>query len=47
MNRAVRTASVVAAAVLQLTVAVLVGAGSAHASVGPADDRQLNSPTGW
>ena len=47
MRRAITAACVAAVAVLQLTVAVLMGAGSAHASVGPADDRQLSTPTGW
>lgn len=47
MKRTIMAACVAAAAVLQLTVAVLIGAGSAHAAVGPADDRQLTSPTSW
>jgi len=47
MKRRTKAVLVAVAAVLQLTVVVLVGTGSAHAAVGPADDRQLSKPTNW
>jgi len=33
--------------VAQLAVVVAVGAGPANAAVGPADDRQMTTPTSW
>jgi hypothetical protein len=47
MKRRTKAALLAVAAVLQMTVVALVAAGPASAAVGPADDRQLSTPTGW
>ncbi|MDT4917864.1 MAG: hypothetical protein QOH89_2564 [Pseudonocardiales bacterium] len=47
MMRRTRAAVLTVAAVLQLSVVALVSAGSANAAIGPADDRQLSTPTSW
>jgi hypothetical protein len=47
MKRRNMAALVAAVTTLQLAVVVLVGSGSAHAAVGPADDRQLSTPVSW
>jgi hypothetical protein len=47
MKRRTKAVIVTAAAVLQLGVVALVSSTPASAAVGPADDRQLSTPTSW
>jgi hypothetical protein len=47
MKRRIGATLFVAAGALQLTVVALIAAGPASAAVGPADDRQLSTPTSW
>jgi hypothetical protein len=47
MKRRTKAVLVTLAAVLQLSAVALVGAGTASAAVGPADDRQLSAPSSW
>ncbi len=47
MNKRIKALVMATALVVQLAVGVVVGAGSASASTGPADDRQMTAPVGW
>ena len=47
MKRRTKAAILAVAAVLQMTVVALIGSAPANAAVGPADDRQLSTPTSW
>jgi hypothetical protein len=47
MSRKFKALLLALAVVAQLAVVVAIGAGPANAAVGPADDRQLTTPTIW
>jgi hypothetical protein len=47
MSRKFRALLLALAVVMQLAAVVTIGAGPANAAVGPADDRQMTTPTSW